>query len=442
MQLLAACQKAPSVRRVVLKSTTAVYGASPLDPALFDETMTPNDLPTSGYAKDAAEIEGYLRGFARRRPDVSTTVLRFANLVGPRIDTVVTRYFALPVVPTVLGYDARVQLLHEEDALAVLERAVAARPARRRSTWPPTACSCSPRRSAGPGGCRCRCRRPPSASSGARSRSPGSPRLLPRAAAPARLRPGRRHHPAAHRVRLHPAVDHRAGLRRLRARARAAPDPRARAGGGGRTARRPRRARCRTAARRARKSAVTGDDRPPRRARRRPGRPAARRGAAGHAAAGPSTPRPARVPNRAGRLADRATSRSARCRSRLPRPSADRLRRRVRRARRRSAPARLGGRARRRARLPAPPPDRRLRRRRLRLRRRPHRQRHPPAAAAALPDVVPGRDHRPAPRAGRGRRAGRRQPLRHPAARRADDLGRAARRPPGAPAPADARRAT
>jgi UDP-glucose 4-epimerase len=27
------------------------------------------------------------------------------------------------VVPTVLGYDARVQLLHEEDALAVLERA-------------------------------------------------------------------------------------------------------------------------------------------------------------------------------------------------------------------------------------------------------------------------------------------------------------------------------
>ena len=47
MQLLAACQKAPSVRRVVLESTTAVYGASPLDPALFDETMTPNDLPTS-----------------------------------------------------------------------------------------------------------------------------------------------------------------------------------------------------------------------------------------------------------------------------------------------------------------------------------------------------------------------------------------------------------
>jgi UDP-glucose 4-epimerase len=123
MQLLAACQKAPSVRRMVLKSTTAVYGSSPRDPALFDETMTPKDLPSGGYAKDAVEIEGYLRGFARRRPDVSVTTLRFSNFIGPRIDTVFTRYFALPAVPTVLGYDARVQLLHEEDGLAVLERA-------------------------------------------------------------------------------------------------------------------------------------------------------------------------------------------------------------------------------------------------------------------------------------------------------------------------------
>jgi UDP-glucose 4-epimerase len=124
MQLLAAAQKTPSVRRVVLESTTAVYGASPHDPAVFDETMTPNDLPPGGYARDATEIEGYLRGFGRRRSDVSVTVLRFTGLVGPRIDTGLTRYLASPLVPTVLGYDARLQLLHEEDALAVLDRAV------------------------------------------------------------------------------------------------------------------------------------------------------------------------------------------------------------------------------------------------------------------------------------------------------------------------------
>ena len=70
MQLLAACQKAPSVQHLVVKSTTTVYGASNRDPAMFTEDMEPRRAPRSGYAKDVAEIEGYVRGFARRRPDV------------------------------------------------------------------------------------------------------------------------------------------------------------------------------------------------------------------------------------------------------------------------------------------------------------------------------------------------------------------------------------
>ncbi|MEN3361779.1 MAG: UDP-glucose 4-epimerase [Mycobacteriales bacterium] len=123
MQLLAGCQKAASVRRLVVKSTTAVYGSSSRDPALFTEEMEPKGLPRSGYAKDAVEVEGYVRGFGRRRPDVALTVLRFTNFIGPRIDSPLVRYFALPVVPTVLGYDPRLQLLHEDDALEVLRLA-------------------------------------------------------------------------------------------------------------------------------------------------------------------------------------------------------------------------------------------------------------------------------------------------------------------------------
>lgn len=126
MQLLASCQKAPTVRRLVVKSTTAVYGSGPRDPAVFTEQMEPRGLAAGGYAKDAAEIESYVRGFARRRPDVAVTTLRFANFIGPRIDTALTRYFSLPLVPTVLGYDARLQLLHELDAVAVLELACTA----------------------------------------------------------------------------------------------------------------------------------------------------------------------------------------------------------------------------------------------------------------------------------------------------------------------------
>jgi UDP-glucose 4-epimerase len=123
MQLLAACQKAPSMRKLVVKSTTAIYGSSPRDPALFTEDVEPRSLPKSGYAKDAVEVEGYVRGFGRRRPDVTLTLLRFTNFIGPTIETPLTRYFSLPVVPTVFGFDPRIQLCHESDGIDVLRQA-------------------------------------------------------------------------------------------------------------------------------------------------------------------------------------------------------------------------------------------------------------------------------------------------------------------------------
>ncbi|WP_354641169.1 NAD-dependent epimerase/dehydratase family protein [Kitasatospora camelliae] len=128
MQLLGACQKAPGLRRLVVKSTTAVYGSAPRDPAVFVERMQPKDLPAGGFAKDATEVEGYVRGFARRRPDVAVSVLRFANVVGPAGDTPLCAYFALPLLPTVLGRDPRLQFVHEDDAVEVLR--LAALPAR------------------------------------------------------------------------------------------------------------------------------------------------------------------------------------------------------------------------------------------------------------------------------------------------------------------------
>ena len=117
MQLLAACQKAPGLRRLVVKSTAAVYGSSPRDPALFSEDMGPKVMPRAGWGKDSVEVEGYVRGFSRRRPDVDVAVLRLANVVGPGMRTALTDYLELPVVPAVLGFDPRFQLLHEDDAV-------------------------------------------------------------------------------------------------------------------------------------------------------------------------------------------------------------------------------------------------------------------------------------------------------------------------------------
>lgn len=129
MQLLAACQKSPGVQRLVVKSTTTVYGASPRDPAMFTEEMGPKRLPTTGYAKDVYEVEGYVRGFARRRPDVEVTTIRAANVIGPHVTSPLTGYFRLPVIPRVLGFDPRMQFLHEDDLIRVLRQAAVSGPA-------------------------------------------------------------------------------------------------------------------------------------------------------------------------------------------------------------------------------------------------------------------------------------------------------------------------
>ena len=126
IQLFAAAQKAPSVRRVVLKSTSEVYGSSSRDPVLFTESSSRRRPPGEGFARDSIDIEGYARGLARRRPDIAVTILRLANMIGPAMDTALSRYLAGPVVPSVLGRDARLQLLHEQDALGALERATMA----------------------------------------------------------------------------------------------------------------------------------------------------------------------------------------------------------------------------------------------------------------------------------------------------------------------------
>jgi UDP-glucose 4-epimerase len=126
MQLIAACQKSPSVRRVVLKSTSEVYGSSSRDPAAFTENSTSYRPPGEGFPRDSIDIEGYARGLGRRRPDIAVAILRLANMIGPAMDTALSRYHAGPLILTVPGRDARLQLLHEQDALGVLERATMA----------------------------------------------------------------------------------------------------------------------------------------------------------------------------------------------------------------------------------------------------------------------------------------------------------------------------
>jgi UDP-glucose 4-epimerase len=126
MQLLAAAQRAERLRKVVMKSSSAIYGSGPAEPSLLPEDHGSRQVDLSGYAKDCADAETYARDFGRRRRDVDLVILRTQNVLGPTVTTNMTGYLSLPVVPTALGYDPRLQFLHEEDAVDALYRSMTA----------------------------------------------------------------------------------------------------------------------------------------------------------------------------------------------------------------------------------------------------------------------------------------------------------------------------
>ena len=124
MNILAACTGPDSpVRKFIFKSSTHYYGSEQDDPAFFTEEMRRPHPPHAGLERDMLEAEQAVGEFAVQNQKVTVTVLRFANVLGPDVDTAFTRMFRLPLVPMVLGFDPRLQFVHEDDVVHALEHA-------------------------------------------------------------------------------------------------------------------------------------------------------------------------------------------------------------------------------------------------------------------------------------------------------------------------------
>ncbi len=125
MNVLAACAGPDStVRKLVFKSSAHYYGCAHDDPAFFTEDMERPHPPQTPIEGDIVEAEAAVADFAEKSPDVSVTILRFANVLGPEVRTSHRDLFELPVVPVVLGFDPRYQFVHEDDVVGALGHAV------------------------------------------------------------------------------------------------------------------------------------------------------------------------------------------------------------------------------------------------------------------------------------------------------------------------------
>lgn len=123
IKVLAASAQA-GVRKVVLKSSTAVYGALANNPSFLTEAHALRGSRRYGYTRDQLEIEAFCNGFRRQAPEMALTILRFPSIIGPAAETPLTRFLKEPWTPTLLGFDPMMQVIHENDVVAALVHAV------------------------------------------------------------------------------------------------------------------------------------------------------------------------------------------------------------------------------------------------------------------------------------------------------------------------------
>jgi UDP-glucose 4-epimerase len=124
LQLLAACDRVPTLGTIVVRGSAGVYGAEPHAPQFFTEEMARMYPLRTRFQRDVAEIETYFDTYAKRHPGVSCTMLRYQPSIGPGLRTQITRYLSQPVCPTYMGFDPRIQLVDIDDVLEALVAAV------------------------------------------------------------------------------------------------------------------------------------------------------------------------------------------------------------------------------------------------------------------------------------------------------------------------------
>ena len=115
---------AAQLSRLVVASSTMLYGAHPDNPNFLSEGHPLRGHPDAHCVQNRIEVEHLLSDWSDRHLDTEVTVLRSGWTLGPSRGNYVSRFFEASVIPTVMGFDPLVQLMHEDDLIDVYEEAI------------------------------------------------------------------------------------------------------------------------------------------------------------------------------------------------------------------------------------------------------------------------------------------------------------------------------
>jgi len=111
------------VPKLVLLSSANVYGPRPDNPQFLTEEAPLLGGQDFSEIRDLIEIDMLAQSFFWRHPDTETVILRPVHILGD-VRNAPSNYLRLPIVPTLMGFDPMVQVVHQEDVVNAISRAL------------------------------------------------------------------------------------------------------------------------------------------------------------------------------------------------------------------------------------------------------------------------------------------------------------------------------
>lgn len=109
------------VKKIVLLSTFHVYGALSDNPTFIDEDMPLRAALKYSDLRDVVEMDHAATNWMwKHQNDISCTVLRPCNIIGPKINNTISQYLSYKYAPYPIDYNPMFQFIHEEDMAKVI----------------------------------------------------------------------------------------------------------------------------------------------------------------------------------------------------------------------------------------------------------------------------------------------------------------------------------
>ncbi|MBK6691526.1 MAG: NAD-dependent epimerase/dehydratase family protein [Myxococcales bacterium] len=111
------------IAKLVVLSSANVYGPQAGNPQFLTEDAPLLGDANFGEIRDLIEVDMLAQSFFWKQPDIETVILRPVHILGS-VRNAPSNFLRLKTVPTLLGYDPLVQVIHELDVVRAIRSAM------------------------------------------------------------------------------------------------------------------------------------------------------------------------------------------------------------------------------------------------------------------------------------------------------------------------------